>query len=98
MAVWYLYLIRCADDTLYTGISTDVDRRLEEHRHDPRKGARYLRGRGPLVLARRIRVGDKSLAARLEWRVKHLTRLDKEALIRGKIRLRDLLAGLKTEV
>lgn len=91
MAVWYLYLIRCGDDTLYTGISTDVARRLEEHRQGGVKGARYLRGRGPLSLARKIRIGDHGRAARLEWRVKKLPRADKEALIRKKIALKDLL-------
>ncbi len=55
MKRWYLYLVRCGDGTLYTGISTDVGRRLAEHRAG--KGARYLRGRGPLSLARKVRVG-----------------------------------------
>ena len=61
MKPWYLYLVRCGDGTLYTGISTDVDRRLAEHSGG--KGARYLRGRGPLALARKIRVGDKARAS-----------------------------------
>lgn len=90
MAVWYLYLIRCADDTIYTGISTDVARRFQEHCVGGNRGARYLRGRGPLSLERKLRVGDHGRAARLEWRVKRLSRCDKEALIRGKIRLKDL--------
>jgi len=90
---WHLYLVRCADGTLYTGISNDVARRLAEHRSG--KGARYLRGRGPLLLARKIRVGDKSTAFRVEWRVKRLSRKDKEKLIAGKIRLKDLLTPPK---
>jgi putative endonuclease len=85
---WYLYLIRCGDGTIYTGVSTDVARRLAEHRGG--KGARYLRGRGPLALARKIRVGDKSMAFRLEWRVKNLPRSGKEDLISGKIKKKDL--------
>ena len=92
MARWYLYLIRCADGSLYTGISTDVERRLREHGQGGLRAARYLRGRGPLTLERKIRVGDHGAAARLEWRVKRLSRVDKEALIRKKIRLRDLLS------
>jgi putative endonuclease len=89
MKAWHLYLVRCGDGTLYTGISTDVSRRLAEHRSG--RGARYLRGRGPLLLARKIRVGDKSTAFRVEWRVKRLPREDKEKLIAGKIRLKDLI-------
>jgi putative endonuclease len=86
---WYLYLIRCGDGTLYTGISNDVARRLAAHHGG--KGARYLRGRGPLVLARKIRVGDRSVATRIEARVKKFSRTKKEDLIRGKIRLKDLI-------
>ena len=88
MKAWYLYLIRCGDGSIYTGVTTDVSRRLAEHRSG--KGARYLRGRGPLLLVRKIRVGGKSTAFRLEWRVKRISRKDKEKLIAGKIRLKDL--------
>ncbi len=86
--VWYLYLIRCGDGSIYTGVSTDVPRRLAEHRSG--KGARYLRGRGPLTLARKIRVGDKSTACRIEALVKTFTRSKKEDLISGKIKKKDL--------
>jgi len=48
MSDWYLYIVRCRDGTLYTGISTDVDRRLAEHRQGGNAGARYLKGRAPL--------------------------------------------------
>ena len=86
---WYLYLVRCGDGTIYTGISNDVPRRLAEHRAG--KGARYLRGRGPLVLERKIRVGGRSHALKVELRVKRLSRGKKEELIAGKIRLKDLV-------
>jgi putative endonuclease len=86
---WYLYLVRCGDGTIYTGISNDVSRRLAAHRAG--KGARYMKGRSPLVLARKIRVGAKSDAGRAEWRVKRLPRGKKEKLIAGKIRLKELL-------
>jgi putative endonuclease len=85
---WYLYLVRCKDGTLYTGISNDVARRLAAH--DGGRGARYLRGRGPLALARKLRVGSHGDALRLERRVKRLPRARKEKLVAGKIRLRDL--------
>jgi len=91
LKLWYLYLIRCADNSIYTGVSTAVARRLAEHQSGRGRGASYLRGRGPLTLARKIRVGDKSAAFRLEWRVKKLSRARKEDLIKGKIRIKDLL-------
>jgi putative endonuclease len=87
---WYLYLIRCGDGSIYTGVATDVSRRLAEHRGG--KGARYLRGRGPLLLARKVRVGAKSDAFKMEWRVKRLSRGKKEKLIARKIKLKDLVS------
>lgn len=68
-------------------------RRLAEHRSG--KGARYLRGRGPLLLARKLRIGDWGKALKVERRVKGMARARKEDLIRGKIRLKDLIAGRK---
>ncbi len=89
MKPWYLYLVRCGDGTLYTGISNDVDRRLAAHAAG--RGARYLRGRGPLTLARKVRVGSHGDALTAERRVKRLGRDRKEKLIQGKIRLKDLI-------
>ena len=86
---WYIYLVRCGDGSLYTGISNDVARRLQAHRAG--RGARYLRGRGPLTLARRIRVGSRSDALKAECRVKRLKKERKEKLARGKVRLKDIL-------
>ena len=84
-----LYIVRCADGTLYTGIATDVDRRLSEHESGIR-GARFLRGKGPLQIVFSEVVGDRSTASRLEYRVKKLDRLKKLALIDGRSRLDDL--------
>ena len=89
MKPWYLYLLRCGDGTLYTGISTDVGRRLAEHRAG--RGARYLRGRGPLQLARKLRVGAIGDALKVERKVKRMSPAGKEKLIAGKIRLKDLI-------
>lgn len=86
---WSLYLVRTADDALYTGIATDVDRRFEEHRDGV--GAKYLRGRGPLELVFRREVGDRSLATRLELRVKALSRCRKDSLVAGEATLEELL-------
>lgn len=81
-AVFSLYILRCSDDTLYTGIATDVDGRIAQHENGVR-GAKYLRGKGPLTLEFAEEVGDRATAQRLEYRVKRLSRGDKEALIRG---------------
>lgn len=84
-----LYIVRCADGTLYTGIATDVKRRLSEHESGLR-GARFLRGKGPLQVVFSEVVGDRSLASRLEYRVKKLDRSKKLELIDGRSRLDDL--------
>ncbi len=77
--VWYLYMIRCADGTLYTGITTDVDKRFEAHASG--KGAKYTRGRGPLTLVYREEGGDHSSALKRELEVKSMTRQQKEAFL-----------------
>ena len=77
--------MRCGDGSLYTGISTDVQRRFAAHVAN--RGARRLRGRGPLELVFTQALGDRSLAQRVEYRVKRLTRRDKERLVRGEASL-----------
>ena len=83
--MWYLYLVRCGDGSLYTGISTDVARRFEAHTQN--RGARRLRGRGPLQLVYSEAVGDRRQALRLEYRVKRLSKAEKERLVRGELGL-----------
>ena len=78
---YYLYILRCGDGSLYTGITTDVERRLAVHRSG--RGAKYTRGRGPLTVVYREECGDKSAALRRELAVKALTREEKLALIEG---------------
>ena len=90
-ATWSVYLLRCADGTLYTGIATNVARRLDEHASGKR-GAKYLRGRGPLRLEQSVVVGDRGTATRLEYRIKRLNKPDKEALARSAAMLRRLVA------
>jgi putative endonuclease len=77
MKTWSVYLLRCADGSLYTGIATDVSRRLAEHA-EGEKGAKYLRGRGPLELVFHQEIGDRGLALKVEHRVKRLPKADKE--------------------
>ncbi|SVE00065.1 uncharacterized protein METZ01_LOCUS452919, partial [marine metagenome] len=78
---WSVYLVRCGDDSLYAGIALDVERRLQEHR-EGKRGAKYLRGRGPLELVVAHEVGDKGLALKVELRMKKLSRKAKEKLTR----------------
>ena len=78
---WYLYILRCGDGTLYTGITTDVDARLSQHRCG--KGAKYTRGRGPLQLVYQEECEDHSYALRRELTVKGLSREEKKKLIDG---------------
>lgn len=77
---WKLYILRCGDGSLYTGITTDVQRRYAAHCAGT--GAKYTRGRGPLELVYREECGTHSEALRRELAVKALTRLEKEALIK----------------
>lgn len=84
-----LYIVRCADGSLYTGIATDVARRLAEHESGP-QGAKFLRGKGPLEVVFSAVVGDRAMASRLEYRVKRLSRAQKVELIEGHRDLRSL--------
>lgn len=86
-------MLRCADGSLYTGIATDVARRITEHTSTTR-GAKYLRGRGPLQLAYAQEVGDRSDASRVESLLKSLSKVDKEALVAGQISLAELTANV----
>jgi putative endonuclease len=81
-----LYILRCADGALYTGISVDVERRVAEHASG-RRGARCLRGKGPLELVFSEVVGDRAAASRLEYRVKQLSRAQKMELVAGRLDL-----------
>ncbi|PIP03342.1 MAG: hypothetical protein COX55_00975 [Zetaproteobacteria bacterium CG23_combo_of_CG06-09_8_20_14_all_54_7] len=76
---WFLYLIRCKGGQLYTGISTDVARRFAAHQLG--KGAKFLRGKAPLVLVFQQKIGSRSEALKTEAAVKKLARADKENII-----------------
>jgi putative endonuclease len=78
-AEWSLYMVRCRDGKLYTGIAIDIERRIAEHRAG--KGAKYLRGRTPLKLVFKKRIGSRSLALKVEQAVKKLPKCRKERLI-----------------
>ena len=78
---WFVYILRCGDGTLYTGVTDDVQRRLATHRAG--KGAKYTRGRGPLELVYTQEQPDKSAALRREIALKKLTKAQKETLCAG---------------
>jgi putative endonuclease len=84
MPDWFLYIIRCGDNTLYTGITMDVQRRLAEHRGIGGKGAKYLCGRGPLKVVYKIKAGTRSRALTMEYKVKSMEKKEKEKLIKTK--------------
>lgn len=77
---WVVYMVRCNDDSLYTGITTDADRRLAEHNGTSR-GARYTRARRPVTLVYTRPCPDRSTASRQEWQIKQMCRTSKESLI-----------------
>lgn len=115
---WTVYILKTATNRLYTGITRDVERRLTEHRAAAqwrsadasgktalaKRGAKALRGQGPLTLLRQFEVLGQGPALRLEYRIKQLSRGDKEALVAGRLPIQSLLAegdkavGLASEV
>ena len=92
MQKWYLYIIRCRHDSLYTGITTDVERRFAEHQEN--KGAKYLRGRGPLKLVFKKQIGKRELALKIERLVKKLPKLKKEKIVDMAAGIEELLGDL----
>lgn len=79
LKLWWVYIIRCGDGTLYTGISIDVEARLK--RHIAGTGARYTRGRGPLVLVFKKEIGSQQDAMKREREIKKMSREGKEAIV-----------------
>jgi len=77
---WFVYILRCADNSLYTGITTDLKRRLMEH-NSLKTGAKYTRGRRPVTVVYSEQSSTKSLASVRECALKKLTKIQKEELI-----------------
>ena len=77
---WFVYMLRCADNSLYTGITTDLERRVAEHNHSD-KGAKYTRCRRPVRLVYNETIHSKRAAYKREWAIKQLSKTQKEALI-----------------
>jgi len=76
---YFVYIVRCNDDTLYTGITTDVIRRIDEHNGD-KKGAKYTKMRQPVKLVYSAKFSDRSSASKEEIRIKKLSKKQKELL------------------
>lgn len=79
MSMWYVYVVRCADRSLYTGITTDADRRIA--RHNLGHGARYTRTRRPVRLVYLEQATDRGAALRREYEIKQLTTAEKRRLV-----------------
>jgi len=79
-SIWWVYILRCADATLYTGITTDPSRRLHEHNSN-HLGARYTRARRPVEMVYKELSDNRSTASRREYQIKNLSKKDKLLLI-----------------
>lgn len=80
MTAWSVYLIRTRQGALYTGIAIDVEQRFQQHESGV-QGAKYLRAKGPLLLVYQVAVGSRSLASRIEYRIKRLRKPQKEKIV-----------------
>ncbi len=92
--MYYVYILRCEDNSLYTGITTDLERRFFEHLNSC-KGAKYTKSHRPVKIASAFGVATKSEALRLEYAIKKMKKPRKEQLIAGAF---DINAVLETEI
>ena len=81
MTRWHVYIVRCTDDTLYTGITRDVERRVDEHNTSNALAASYTRSRRPVTLVYREPAATRSAASKREYELKQMTRREKDALV-----------------
>lgn len=89
---WSVYMIRCRGGALYTGIAQDVRLRLAEHRKPHGNGAKFLRGKGPLRLVFHHELGAKGLALSVEARIKRLSKVQKEAMLKRRAAVSAIIA------
>lgn len=92
MPDWYLYIVRCNDGTLYTGITTNIARRFREHRGGGTRRAGYMRGRVPLEVVYSQQLPDRGAASRAEYAVKQLPKTRKEMLAAGSVTLEQIVS------
>lgn len=86
--LWYVYIVRCSDNSLYCGITTDTSRRVLAH-NTSKKGSKYTRARRPVHLVWSTSASCRSSASKLEYKIKKLTKLNKEDLVEGNININD---------
>jgi len=79
-STWWVYFLRCSDNSLYAGVTTDIHRRIDEH-NNSNLGAKYTRARRPVSLVYLEQADNKSLACKREYQIRHLTKLKKEQLV-----------------
>ena len=89
--MYYTYMIRCKDNSIYTGITTNLERRTEEHLQKTEKCAKYTFTHTAIKLEAAWETESRTYASRLEYYIKHLKKAQKEGLIANKIRLKDAL-------
>lgn len=80
MSTWTLYILKCNDDSLYTGITNNLEKRVSDH--EAGIGAKYTRGRGPFKIVYQEKLEDRSSASKREFAIKKLSKLEKEKLIK----------------
>ncbi len=88
--MWSVYILRCRDNSLYTGISTDVAKRISVHLSGSANGSKYVRSRHPVELVYQAEIGSKAEACRVEVLIKKLSKRQKEALVAGMASLVEL--------
>lgn len=87
--MYYTYMIRCEDNTIYTGYTSDLKRRMEEHISQDEKGAKYTKSHIAKKLEAAWQTEDRKIACKLEYAIKTLNKKDKEKLIRNETKIED---------
>lgn len=96
--MYYIYMLRCDDNSLYTGMTSDIKRRFCEHKEQLGKGAKYTRSHNPQMIAALWQTESKKDACRLEYRIKTLKKSDKEDIISGEKALCDCFVNLDVDL
>lgn len=78
--IYYTYIVECSDDSYYTGIATNLEKRIKEHNGESKGGAKYTRGKGPVILKHFEKYKTRSQALKREAEIKKLQRSEKQAL------------------
>lgn len=95
--MYYIYILRCSDNSLYTGITTDISRRIKEHTQKNQKGAKYTKSHEVISLEALWSTFKKSNALKLEYRIKRLTKPQKEKLILNEDYFLELISDIDAQ-